>query len=48
MNHRFSECGICGARGSHSTKHCPLYRLNEKQEATSPARKTLASSVKSS
>jgi hypothetical protein len=43
MNHRYSECGICGARGVHATKECPLYRLNEKQEATSGPRKVLAS-----
>lgn len=33
----YPSCGTCGAIG-HSTRQCPLRRLQEKQEALGPAR----------
>jgi predicted component of type VI protein secretion system len=30
-------CTICGAWGKHNGARCPLYRLNEQQEAFGPS-----------
>jgi hypothetical protein len=47
VNNYYKVCEICGAAG-HKGKGCPLYRLNEKQEAVSGGQKPPVQSAKSS